>query len=74
MKDIDVEMQKDIDSKIQVIECTREEGLEIFDNAAQKCMHMSGKEFLEAWDAGLFSGIEDTPSIIRVAMLIPFAR
>jgi hypothetical protein len=35
---------------------------------------MSGKEFIEKWDAGQFNGKADTPAVIRVAMLLPFGR
>jgi hypothetical protein len=34
---------------------------------------MSGEEFLRKWNAGAFP-YPDTPAIMDVAMLIPFAR
>lgn len=41
---------------------------------AQSRLHMSGKEFIERWDAGKFNGKTDSPAVIRVAMLLPFGR
>jgi hypothetical protein len=50
------------------------EGYEILDEAARRYLKMSAKEFLEAWDAGKFSDRVDTPDVMRVASLIPFAQ
>ncbi len=50
------------------------EGYEILDEAARKYLKMSGREFLEAWDAGRFTDRVDTPEVMRVAALIHFAR
>lgn len=54
-------------------ELTAEEGRELFDRAARRYLNMSGDEFIRAWDAGEFDDPEQ-PDVIRVAMLIPFAR
>lgn len=56
---------------------TPEEGRRLFDYQARKLMNMSGEEFLRRWDAGEFRNIADAPGhrhIMRLAMLIPFAR
>jgi hypothetical protein len=60
--------------KIEIREVDREEGWKILEEAAQRDLHMTAKEFLDAWNAGKFSGIADTPEVIRVAMLIPFVQ
>lgn len=53
---------------------TKEEGLKLLDAEAQKCLGISGEEFLAAWDKGVYVGKADTPEVMRVVELIPFAR
>jgi hypothetical protein len=56
---------------------TPEEGRALFDYQAHKLMGISGEEFLRRWDAGEYREIADAPGhrhIMRLAMLIPFAR
>ncbi len=56
---------------------TPEEGRELFDFQARELLGMSGEEFLNRWDTGEFRNlpdIEENFPIIRLAMLIPFAR
>ena len=54
-----------------------EEARVVFDEQARKTMGMSGEEFLQRWDAGEFDVIADDrdhPEIMRLVMLINFAR
>lgn len=51
-----------------------EESWEGFDHAARLYLHMSGEDFLRAWDAGEFDEDPDRPEVMRVAMLRPFGR
>ena len=54
---------------------TASEGRKLFNAAAQHYVRMSGDEFLRRWDAGEYDAPEcDRSDIVRVAMLIPFAR
>jgi hypothetical protein len=56
---------------------TREEGIALFDQQAQKTLGISGEEFLRRWDEGEYQPVPDTPEgwpIARLAMMIPFAR
>ena len=53
---------------------TPEERWAIFDQAAQHYLHMSGDEFIRAWDAGKFADDTDQPAIVRVYMLRPGDR
>lgn len=56
---------------------TREEGIALFDQEAQKTLGISGDEFLQRWDAGEYWPVPDTTAgraIGRLATLIPFAR
>jgi hypothetical protein len=46
----------------------------IFDHAAQHYLHMSGEEFIRAWDAGEFAEDPDQPQIVSVYMLRPSDR
>lgn len=58
---------------LEVVEASREEGIEILDRAARQALGISGEEFLRRWDAGEYEESEDR-AVARVAMLIPFAR
>lgn len=47
----------------------------IFDAAARQYLHMSGKEFLYAWDRGDFGPDPDSQrGVMDVAILLPFVR
>lgn len=60
--------------KPKIKELSREQAKRLFNRQAQHYLKMSGKEFIEKWDAGQFNGKADTPAVIRVAMLLPFGR
>ena len=59
---------------ILVREVSPKEGRQILDRAARRYVRMSGEEFVAAWDAGTFDDDPDRPEVMRVAMLLPFAR
>jgi hypothetical protein len=46
---------------------------ELFDNAAQHYLGISGEEFLGRWDSGYYED-PDQPAVMNVVMLLPFAR
>ena len=46
---------------------------ELFDNAAQHYLGISGEEFLDRWDSGYYED-PDQPEVMSVVMLLPFAR
>jgi hypothetical protein len=46
---------------------------ELFDNAAQHYLGISGEEFLARWDSGYYED-PDQPEVMSVVMLLPFAR
>jgi hypothetical protein len=54
-------------------ELTREEGWALLEKEAERYLRMSAEEFLRRWDAHEFEN-PDTPEVLGVAMLIPFAR
>lgn len=60
--------------KSQVRELSKAQARNMFEREAQSRLNMSGKEFIERWEAGKFNGKTDTPAVIRVAMLLPFGR
>jgi hypothetical protein len=60
--------------RIEVQEVDREEGWKILEQAAQRDLRMTARQFLDAWYAGRFADEADTPEVIRVAMLIPFVQ
>jgi hypothetical protein len=62
------------ESDVHVQEVTPEEGRAIVDRAVRRYLHMSGEQFLKAWDAGAFDDDPDRPEVMSVAMLLPFAR
>lgn len=54
-----------------------EEGRQLFDTSARRTMGTSGEEFIRRRHAGECAEIADDadhPEIMRLAMLIPFAR
>lgn len=51
-----------------------EDARELFDEATQEHLGMSGEEFLRRWDAGEFADDPDRPEVIEVAVLIPPVR
>lgn len=53
---------------------SQEEASSFFDAAARRYLNISGKEFLDRWDAGYFSGSCSDTRATRVAMLIPMVR
>jgi hypothetical protein len=55
-------------------ELTPEEGKQLLDEAAQRYLHMSADEFIEAWYAGKFDEDPDRPDVMYVAMLLPFVE
>ena len=54
-------------------EVTEEEGWAILDRAARRYLGISGEEFVRRWKAGEYPDPDGTP-VLRVAMLLPFAR
>ncbi len=60
-------------NEVQIEEVSKEEGFKILDEAARHYLDMPGEKFLELWFAGEFADRVDTPEVITVAMLIPFA-
>ena len=59
---------------VTVYEVTPEERWAIFDSAARHYLHMSGEEFIRAWDAGEFAEDPDQPGIVSVYLLRPSDR
>jgi hypothetical protein len=57
----------------QVRELTDEQSWELFDEAAQFYLDMSGEEFLQRWESGEFED-PDRPEVMSVLMLLPFAQ
>ncbi len=51
---------------------TAEEGRELFDNAARYYLDIDGDEFIRRWDSGYYD--DDPEAVMRLAMLLPFAR
>jgi hypothetical protein len=55
-------------------ELTVEEGRKLLDKQGRRYLRMSGDEFIRRWEAGEFDDNPDRPEVMRVAMLLPFAR
>ena len=62
------------DCEIGIELLTSEEAWAVFNEAAQRDLHMNGAEFLRRWDAGEWREDPDQPGVIGLAMLIPFVR
>jgi hypothetical protein len=63
----------DIVDRLEVRVLSREEGKLLLDEQARRYLQMSGEEFIRRWDAGEFDGPERS-EVVRLAMLLPFAR
>jgi hypothetical protein len=46
----------------------------LFEATAQRYLHISGDEFLQRWDSGLYRNEIAESQAMRVAMLIPMIR
>lgn len=57
-----------------VRELTDEEAWELFDEAAEFYLGMSGAKFLELWESGYYDEDPDRPEVMSVAMLLPFVQ
>jgi hypothetical protein len=55
-------------------ELNEQEAWDLLDRRARFYLNMSADEFMHAWDAGEFNEDADRPEVMRVAMLLPFAR
>lgn len=60
------------DGSQEIREVTGEEAWAILEAAAQRELGISAKDFLGAWEAGKFDDDTERPSVMRVAMLLPF--
>lgn len=49
---------------------TRQDSWKVFDDAARRLLHMSGKDVVRRWDAGDFAG-SDSVALMQVMMLRP---
>lgn len=59
---------------VTINEVSAEEGHAILDRAARHYLGMSADEFVDAWNSGKFDDDPDRPEVMRVVMLLPFAR
>ena len=59
---------------VGIEKATPKEGKAILDAAAKRSLKMSGEAFVAKWDSGGFNGDSDRPEVVRVAILLPFAR
>jgi hypothetical protein len=55
-------------------ELSLEEGRKLLDKQARRYLNMSGDEFIQKWESGEFDDDPDRPEIMRLVMLIPFAK
>jgi len=55
-------------------ELTLEDGRKLLDKQARRYLNMSGSEFIKKWEDGEFRDDPDRPDVMRLVMLIPFAK
>jgi hypothetical protein len=67
-------MTRALEGNPNIRELSDEEGRELFDRQARRYLNMSGEEFIRRWDAGEFDEGPENPAVVRLAMLLPFAR
>jgi hypothetical protein len=53
---------------------SRSEGFALLDREARAELGVSGKTFIQRWNAGRYAKRACRPEVLRVAMLLPFAR
>ena len=53
---------------------SRSEGRKLLDQKARHYLHLSGDEFVRAWEEGRFDRDTDRPEVMRVAMLLPLVQ
>lgn len=58
---------------VPIVELSPHKGKQLLDRRARHHLNISGDEFIRKWDDGEFKDL-DAPRIVRVALLIPFAR
>ena len=63
--------QAELETRWQAL--TRDEARAQFDQAARENLGMSGQEFVRKWEAGEIDN-PDRPEVMRVYMLLPWAR
>lgn len=57
-----------------VHEATEAEGWEILDAAAKERLGISGREFVQKWEAGEYFNCKERVEVMDVAILLPFVR
>ena len=55
-------------------ELSLEEGRKLFDKKALQYLGVSGDEFIRRLDAGEYGDPDDNSKVMRLVMLLPFAR
>ncbi len=55
-------------------ELTLEDGRKLLDKQARRYLNMSGDDFIKKWEAGEFGDDSDRPEVMRLVMLVPFAK
>mgnify|MGYP007126066466 CR=1 FL=1 len=62
------------DVDVEAVELSADEGRALFNRRCRKLLHVSGDEFLDAYDRGVAWDRWDVDKVIELSMLIPFAR
>jgi hypothetical protein len=57
-----------------VRELSRDEGRELFDRKARQYLGVSGDDFIRGLEAGEYGDPDERPEVMRLIMLLPFAR
>lgn len=69
-------MAIDKTDRVEVVELSEAEGVELFDRVTRREMGISGEEFLRRWDAGEWEGVDldSVDGLVDVWMMLPCAR
>jgi hypothetical protein len=60
-------------AKVTIEEATADDGRQLFDARAKDLLGISGDDFIDGWDRGEFRA-DDRLEVMKLAMLLPFAR
>jgi hypothetical protein len=59
-------------AETEIVELDAAQGRALLDKQARKYLGMSGEDFVARWEAGELDP-DDSPDVMRVAMLLPLA-
>jgi hypothetical protein len=60
-------------TNLEIVELSRNEGHQLFDERVQELLGIGSDEFLRRWDAGELDDLEES-ALIELSLMIPLVR